>query len=180
MTHKSNIPPAGDTLIDRHDNDGYTRFGFQNIRGSNIDSGLEIATEIDNMINLGVDIQGLAETNRPWNHANKWKYNFMMKQVFQQARKVYASSPTDRTTNYQPGGNLLSITCDNVGRIQHTGHDPMGHFAWTTLRGKRDEGLLVIVAYRVCQDHTSKAGAFTAYQQQFTELCKQGQPRPNP
>jgi hypothetical protein len=141
---------------------------------------LEIATEIDNMINLGVDIQGLSETNRPWSQMNKWKYNFMMEQVFQQARTVYASSPTDRTTNYQPGGNLLSITRDNVGRIQQTGHNPMGRFAWTTMRGKRDEGLLVIVAYRVCQDHNSKAGALTAYQQQCTELRKQGQKRPNP
>ena len=101
------------------------------------------------MINLGVDIHGLSETNRPWSQTNKWKYNFMMDQVFQQARTVYASLPTDRTTNYQPRGN--SITRDNVGQIQQTGHDPMGRFAWTTMRGKQDEGLLVIVAY--CSTH---------------------------
>ena len=178
--YKTNIPPAGDDIQDRHDNDGYTRFGFQNTRGVSIDNGLEIATEIDNMINLGVDIQGLSETNRPWSHTNKWKYNFMMEAVFQQSRTIFASSPSERTAKYQPGGNLLSITRHSVGRIQNTGQDPMGRFAWTTMRGKRDEGILVIVAYRVCQDHNSKAGAFTAYQQQCTELRKQGQKRPNP
>jgi hypothetical protein len=167
---RTNIPPAGDQLRERHHNDGYTRFGFQNIRGSSIDSGLEIATEIDNMINLGTNIQGLSETNRPWTHTNKWKYNFMMESVFQQARTIYASSPTERLANYQPGGNLLSITGDNVGRISKTGQDPMGQFAWSTMRGKRDEGILVIVAYRICQDQNSKAGAFTAYQQQCTAL----------
>jgi hypothetical protein len=102
--YKTNIPPAGDDIQEQYDNDGYTRFGFQNTRGVSIDSGLEIATEIDNMINLGVDIQGLSETNRPWSHTNKWKYNFMMESVFQQARTVFASSPSERTTKYQPGG----------------------------------------------------------------------------
>jgi hypothetical protein len=131
---------------------------------------LEIATEIENMINIGTDIQGLSETNRPWTHTNKSKYDFMMESVFQQSRTVYPSSPTDRTNTYQPGGKLVSITGDNVGQINNTGKDIMGQFAWATMRGKRDKGILIIVAYRVCQDHDSRAGAFTAYQQQYTAL----------
>jgi hypothetical protein len=141
---------------------------------------LEIATEIDNMISIGTDIQGLSETNRPWTHTNKWKYNFMMEAVFQQSRTVYTLSPTNRTNTFQPGGNLLPITRDNVGQINNIGKDIMGQFAWATMRGKQDEGLLIIVAYRVCQDHNSRAGAFTAYQQQYTALQAQGQQRPNP
>jgi hypothetical protein len=31
----------------------------------------------------------------------------------------------------------------------------------------------------VCQDHNSRAGAFTAHQQQYTALQAQGQQRPN-
>ncbi len=87
------------------------------------------------MINIGTDIQGLSETNRSWTHTNKWKYNFMMEAVFQQSRTVYALSPTDRTNTYQPGGNLLLITKDNVGQINNTGKDIMGQFAWATIRG---------------------------------------------
>ena len=100
---KTNIPPTRDQLREWQDNNGYTRFGFQNIRGSSIDCGLEIATELDSMINMGTDIQGLSETNRLWNHTNKWTYDFMMESVFQQARTVYALSPTEQTTKYQPG-----------------------------------------------------------------------------
>ncbi len=48
------------------------------------------------------------------------------------------------------------------------------------MKGKQDKGILIIVAYRVCQDHNSRAGAFTAYQQQYTVLQSQGQQRPNP
>jgi hypothetical protein len=48
------------------------------------------------------------------------------------------------------------------------------------MRGKQDEGILIIVAYRVCQDHNSRAGAFGAYQQQYPALRAQGQRRPNP
>jgi hypothetical protein len=160
QNHKTNISLAGDPLQEQEDNDGYTRFGFQNIRGSSIDSRLEIATEIDNMINIGTDLQDLYEINRPWTHTNKWKYNFMMEAVFQQSPTVYALSPTDRTNTYQPGGNLLSITRDNVGQINNTGKDIMGQFTWATMRGKLDDGILIIVAYRVCQDHNSRAGAF--------------------
>ena len=48
------------------------------------------------------------------------------------------------------------------------------------MQRKQDKGILVIVAYRVCQDRNSKAGAFTAYQQQCTTLYSQGQKQPNP
>ena len=170
----ANIPPTGDQLRERHENNPYTQFGFQNIRGSIIDCGLEIATKIDRIINIGTTIQGLSETNRPWNHTNKLKYDFMIESVFQQAHTVYASSPTEQTTKYQPGGNLLSTTCNNVGRVSKTGHDSMGQYAWATMQSKQDKGILVIVAYRVCQDRNSKAGAFTAYQQQCTTLHSQG------
>jgi hypothetical protein len=178
--HKTNIPPSGNPLQEQQDNDGYMRYGFQNICGSSIDSGLEIATEIDTRFNSGTGIQGLSETNRPWTHTNKWRYDFMMEAVFQQARTGYTSSPTDRTNTYQPGGNLLSITRDNMGQINSTGKDLMGRFAWTTIRGKQDKGILIIVAYRVCQDHNTRIGAFTAYQQQYMALRAQGHKQPNP
>ena len=48
------------------------------------------------------------------------------------------------------------------------------------MRGKRDKEILIISAYRVCQDTNSRAGAFTAYQQQYTMLQEAGHARPNP
>jgi hypothetical protein len=48
------------------------------------------------------------------------------------------------------------------------------------MRGKRDKGILIISAYRDCQGTNSRAGAFTAYQQQYTMLREAGHARPNP
>ena len=82
-------------LIERQHGDGFTRFGFQNIRGASINNGLEIATEIDTMFMLGTDIQGLSETNKPWTPTNRWKYDFMMDAVFNQAKTIYSSTSSD-------------------------------------------------------------------------------------
>jgi hypothetical protein len=85
---RTNIPATGDPLTERQHGDGFTRFGFQNIRGTSIDSGFEIATEIDTMLTLGTDIQGLSETNKPWTPTNRWKYDLMMDAVFNQAKTI--------------------------------------------------------------------------------------------
>jgi hypothetical protein len=104
----------------------------------------------------------------------------MMDAVFNQAKTIYSSTPSDPQCKYQPGGNLFSITGDCVTRTTQTGNDKMGRFSWATMRGKRDEGILIISAYRVCQDANSRAGAFTAYQQQYTMLREAGNARPKP
>jgi hypothetical protein len=52
------------------------------MQGTSIDIGFEIATEINPMLTLGTDIQGLSETNKPWTTTNRWKYDFMMDAVF--------------------------------------------------------------------------------------------------
>ena len=66
-----NIEAAGDPLIPRADGDGTLRVGFQNIRGADTNKGLDVATELDAMNELQVNIQGIAEANKPWNSQNK-------------------------------------------------------------------------------------------------------------
>ena len=60
-----NIPPHGDPITPRYKGDGIIRFGFQNVRGTSINEGLETAEEIEVKDYLGVNVQGNAETNRP-------------------------------------------------------------------------------------------------------------------
>jgi hypothetical protein len=43
----------------------------------------------------------------------------------------------------------------------------MGRFVWVKLRGSRGEGIIVIVAYRVCQKKGTVSGTTTAYTQQI-------------
>ena len=50
------------------------------------------------------------QTNKPWTPTNRWKYNFMMDAVFNQAKTIYSSTPSDPQCKYQPGGNLLPTT----------------------------------------------------------------------
>lgn len=66
-----------------------------------------------------------------------------------------------------------------TGRIAKSGADPWGRFCWTQLRGRRDEGITIICAYRVCQS-TQTAGPYTAYQQQYTLKRDAGVVAPNP
>ncbi len=56
----------------------------------------------------------------------------------------------------------------------------MGRFAWAATKDKQDKRIIIISAYRVCQDTNSRAGAFTAYLQQYTMLREAGHARPSP
>ncbi len=56
------------------EDDGILRAGYQNMNGTYMDSGLDIAWKIEAMEKLGTDKQEYLEVNRPWNANNKWKY----------------------------------------------------------------------------------------------------------
>ena len=176
----ANIAPAGDPLVPRHHNDGITRSGYQNIRGSDIDSGLEIATEVDTMHDIGSDVQGLSETNKPWTPGNKYKFDFMMQTMFGHTVTVYSSAAAHHGQQYQPGGNLLTVTGAAAGRVRDSGSDEWGRHCWIALGGKRDEGVVFITAYRVCQERHNNPGPLTAFSTQYTEMKKRGIKKPNP
>ena len=48
--------------------------GYQNICGAILNSGLEIADEVDAMRELGTDTQGMSNINEPWSTGNTWRY----------------------------------------------------------------------------------------------------------
>jgi hypothetical protein len=175
-----NLPPAGDEFpLTRED--GILRFAFQNIHGATLHSGIQVAPEINALLDWDINIMGMSETNRPWTPKQKSVYDYMMDSCFYSSRTIYTSAaPPDHNFTYLPGGNLLTINGQTTGRICEQGSDSLGRFCWTTLRGRRDEGILVITAYRVCHESHHNPGPFTAYQQQFTGLLKTGLLNPNP
>lgn len=175
-----NLPPTGDEIPEEVD-DNTIRFAFQNIHGIAKTYGLAVSPEIEMMDQWNVSVMGLAETNRPWTAKQKSEYDFMMQSHFQSSRTLYTAAPAQsHDTTYQPGGNLMTINGRTTGRIYDYGLDRMGRFCWYALRGKRDEGVLVIVAYRVCHKASDNPGPFTAFQQQYTSLQKAGVMHPNP
>ena len=67
----TNIESAGDPMVTRRENDGIHRMGYQNIRGTTLNSGLEILEELDGMRELGIDTQGMSKINKPWSAGNR-------------------------------------------------------------------------------------------------------------
>ena len=176
----ANILPAGDKLKPRQEDDGIFRVGYHNIHTTTMGEGFEVAHEIDTIESLGVDMQGMSEINRPWTTGNKSQYDMMMEMMFNQSHTIYSSGEATHDKKYTPGGNLLTINGHNTGRKISSGTDKWGRFCWTTLRGGRDEGIIVINAYRVCHEKGDNPGPFTAYTYQYTEMRKAGIEKPNP
>ena len=91
-----------------------------------------------------------------------------------------SSTPVAYDCKNQPGGNLLTLTGDGSGRAQKADGDKWGRFCWQSIRGARDEGIIVTMAYRVCQEARHNPGPYTAYTQQDTAMREQGVKKPNP
>lgn len=144
----SNLENSGDPITPRTDTDGIIRIAYQNIHGTTT-SGFNIPTELEAMESLGIDIMGMSETNCPWTAKTKSKYDLMMNQRFTSSRTFNSSAPPTTQSCYQPGGNLLTITGHTTGHITTHGSDPWGRFCWSRLQGSRDEGILLVTAYRV-------------------------------
>ncbi|KAL3784917.1 hypothetical protein ACHAWO_001204 [Cyclotella atomus] len=144
--------------------------------------GLEIATDIDVTDELGIDIMGLQETKKPWNAANIRLYNQQTQLKWPQgARNIFSSAPWKYDEkDYMAGGTLLSINGRTKGRIVETGSDKWGRFCFTTLRGARDEGVVVINGYRTCHTKTDNPGSLTQYHAEYVGLRETGIKNPEP
>ena len=146
-------------MVPRREGDGIFRVGFHNIRGKSFTGGLEAPYEIDAMDELGINMQGFGETNKPWTPGNRWRYNHLMATRFKGSRTFYSSAPASYDCTYQPGGTVLTVNGHCTGRIVESGEDDMGRFCWVNLREKREEGVCALFGYRCCRN----LGPFTAY-----------------
>ena len=189
ITSTSNGPSGedihanGDPMLCRDPKDGLIRFASNNINFSNLpQNSLSIAQDIDVTDSLGIDIMGLQETKTPWTPANIRLYNQQCQMAWPTgARTSFSSAPVDYTDkNYQAGGTLLVTHGSLNGRVQDKDSDPLGRFCWMALQGKRDEGILVISAYRSCHTASDDPGAWTAWHQQYSALRRRGLLNPEP
>ena len=172
-TPSPTIEASGDILRDKPDN--IVRFAFQNINGISLREDLHMMPEVATIGALQIDIAGFSETNIHWSHDNRHKMQMQMSTHLGRTELVCASG-TSRSNHhgYHPGGTMLAIMGPQCGRMTQRGADPWGRFTWTTMRGGRDEGLLIITAYRVCQKKGAKVGVKTAYTQQIDAMIAAG------
>ena len=122
----NNIDPVGDPMLRREEDDGITRLGYQNAHTTTMGQGLDVAHEIEVTAELGVDVQGFSEINKPWTASNKWQYNYEMNLMFQNSHTVYSGMPAENDCTWQPGGNLMTVNGPTAGRIVESDTDKWG------------------------------------------------------
>ena len=170
IENPSNIGVAGDLLQERSEQDGIMRIGYHNIHGSEIDSGLEIAEELEAIVEIGADIQGMSEMNKPWTKSTQIRYQLQLDSLFKSTKIMYATAETEPSDPYHPGGNMLLLTGMAARRGRASGRDKWGRSCWHTMIGSRDEEFIIISAYRVCQTKADNPGPFTAFTQQYLAM----------
>lgn len=169
----TNIVASGDELVDKED--GILRLALQNPNGIRLRDNVDVLPEVAAMERLQIDIAVFLESKLA---AYSRTTEVLQRQLKVRIGSTYvrnAAAPRQntRSTDYQPGGVLTAITGKVTGRILKSGTDPWGRFTWTLFRGSREEGILFIDAYRVCQKKGTKAGANTAFMQQIEEMMEE-------
>ncbi|MFN9981286.1 MAG: hypothetical protein ACK53Y_15280, partial [bacterium] len=97
-------------------------------------------------------------------------------------RKIWRHTKTSKsytkegfTSESQPGGTVTMVCNNWTSRVIEEGVDPFGLGRWSyiVLRGKGSIKILLITAYRVCQQTMNTVGPKTSTAQQFRVLSEQ-------
>ena len=137
--------------------EGYERFALQNVRGITrwpLPAG-EVITAMDEN---DIAVFGVTEPNCAMDDRITPAVDACLKRNFGRGYTSAASTPGESggTSGYLPGGVMQLIRGNVAGRHHSMGRDPLGKFTWVTMRGKNDNLLCVITAYRVCQKKGTK------------------------
>ena len=153
-----------------------TRLVDLNINGIRRTDDFQDVLEIAQAMKMhSVDIMAFQETNTDWRSSAKHRTYERFQQVYHHTRLSTASSTTRYNTIYQPGGTLVAVTDDYVGRAALIGSDPeLGRWSFIKLLGKRGRGIIVVSIYKVCQQDSTRCGDRTAYAQQMSILVRNG------
>eukprot|EP00957_Ditylum_brightwellii_P092209 7019789-Ditylum_brightwellii.AAC.1 len=95
--------------------------------------------------------------------------------------KIVTSKSQERTKKeYQPGGTATVVMDKWVSQVRNSGCNPLGHWSYASIKGRKDRKVTIISAYRVCENSLDQAGPATCWLQQWQQLKKQGRGNPNP
>eukprot|EP00956_Cyclotella_meneghiniana_P019743 scaffold34268_cov43-Cyclotella_meneghiniana.AAC.2 len=162
--------------------DGQVRIGFQNINGITKANELIGAEELEAMNEMNFDMIGMIETNVNWTHnARNYLHSAASLRFNNTARCVMSSGRASLNDIYLPGGTAMITQGNFSWRVIARGMDHLGSFTWMAIRGKKDIGVIVITAYRVCQRAgTIKSGPDTAFTRQCIQMREEGDKNPDP
>jgi hypothetical protein len=171
-------------------NSDHIRILFQNVKGlSHSSTSDDFSYYAHSIRDLQVDVCCMAETNTPW-QLNHHRQDFLhaAKSTLGQVKVEFASpsrhvDPISDTERFQAGGNLLMVSGKWIPSIYGPSiKDPSGLGRWCglTLRGKHDNFLTIITAYRVCAGHIHSAPIGSSYAREYEFLKQSGHSKPNP
>ena len=120
-----------------------------------------------------IEIMGLAETNIYCNPSINKKAQKLLRTQYRHCVLINSTSDELSTYFHKPGGVSLAIAGNAVGTISRKNIDDKGLSRWvyTILNAKHNRKIVIIAAYRVCQNSLPR-GHETAYSQKYQLLRK--------
>ena len=136
-------------------------------------------------------VVGLSETNLPWLQAHHLQADFRqcLHRQFHISKAVFSSpssevDPVELSDNFQSGGTLTFTAGSIVPMLATATHlqDPTGLGRWSgmTVRGKDDQCLSILTAYRICRGSITTAPLGSSFHREFTYFRDLGERSPNP
>ena len=156
------------------------RLYFQNVNGLRLqDNASDIIDSLLHMQAANVDIFGFVETKLHCrDHRVQSILHSCRRKVFDTCKLFSCSSDEEWPTLHKPGGTLLGITNNLVGRAKRHFSDKFGRWIRVDLLGRDGRTISIICAYQVVQFH--QAGDKTAFSQQLRLLRLEGIDQPCP
>jgi hypothetical protein len=139
---------------------------------------------------LQADVVGLAEVNSPFSQ------HFFLRQLFKSTSRLYTSQVTVQfssadaltdkvpmTETYQAGGTATVVYgrwTTYVEGEQDKSPDSLGRWSTTILRGKANQSIAIVTAYRVCGGSITNTTEGTSFYREYMFYRDKGQCQPNP
>jgi len=127
---------------------------------------LDMVAITDELNNLGASIFAAQETNINWNPST---ISLIAAQCCQASKQVLlstASSVTQEKDWHQPGGTLLMTLNKWTSQVIDRGMDkPLGRWSFVELVGQQEKKVIIVSAYRVCNQKFDAASNTATAQQ---------------
>ena len=110
-------------------------------------SKLQLALE--KLIELKVDVFGFVETNLAWTPEDRQKVKrIISKNTEKQSKCEMSASDDPCASSSQPGGSMIGVMGNHVGRVLEADYDRsgLGRWSWMCLNGKKTK-LYIVSAY---------------------------------
>ncbi len=136
-------------------------------------SNLDMQAITTALNHLHASIFAAQETNVNWDVDSRYQLVTQCRRTSPQI-KIATSTSAEKLSNwFKPGGTLLLALNQWTSRVTKYGNDPhLGRWSYMEFIGKNDKRLIVISAYRVCnQQFNAASQTMTAQQIRLLQAC---------